>query len=173
MSPLSAPQPSLGTVLKTFRATHGASMRELAMRLGLSLERLRALENDATLPNVTEVGQLSDALSIWPQRVLRAIRQTALDMLWDTAAVAANCHPRAVAARQLPPGPEAPPEGPATLPGPLRRTLARCLQVDPQDAAALASAWQALQDKPPEAQRIVYEATVSRLTLEGEPEFEL
>lgn len=157
--------PSLGTLLKTVRATHHASVRETAMRLGLSADRLRALENDAALPALAEMPALCDGLGLWPQQVLRAVRQTALDMLWDASAVAADRHPRALAARQLPPREASPADGPATLPDPLRRALSRALQVDP---AALDAAWQALQAKPSDAQRIIYDAAVSRLTLEGE-----
>ncbi len=159
--------PTLGTVIKGFRKTHGLSVTQLAGRWKLPLARMRSLENDVTLPTADELLQLSEGLALLPHQVERHVKQTAMRLLEEAL------HPEflageAIAARHLPPAPAAL-DSAVLLAPPLRAAVAEVLRVDAKDDTAFDTAWRNLTGEPPSRQRTVLESAVSRLALEGEP----
>jgi hypothetical protein len=168
MTSLHGTHPSLGAVMAAFRKAHRLTVKQLASRWQLPLDRVRALEHDATLPTSEEAERLALGLDELPHRVWRYVRTTALSLLEEAL------HPQvrateAVAARHLPPGAEAEREAAMLLPVSLRTALCDAFQVPRGDAEALRAAWAGLTQQAPARQQIVLEAAVAQLCLEGEP----
>jgi transcriptional regulator with XRE-family HTH domain len=159
---------SLGSVLRTFRQEQRLSVKQAALRLGLPLERLRALEQDATLPTLDETFRLCDGLPSLPHRLQRHIRGTGLALLkeaWtpytrSTEAMAAR--PTTEDAGSIED------EAVLLLPEPLQDALCDALRLDRSDRTGLQQAWAALRTRPDTQRTILFEAAVAQLMLEGE-----
>jgi transcriptional regulator with XRE-family HTH domain len=156
-------------LLRTLRQEHTLTVKQWAVRLGLPLERVRALEQDATLPTMDELYQLCRALDSRPNRLLRHVRGTGQALLDDAWTPYTRTH-EAYAARTVPEAVASVDDNEAVLylPEPLQRALCDALQVRRSDRIGLRDAWSSLRSEPDAYRSMLFDATLSQLTLEGE-----
>jgi hypothetical protein len=140
----------------------------MALRFGLPLDRLRGLEQDATLPTIDEVFLLCDVLQVLPPTVLRHVRGTGRALL-DEAWTPYTQSGEAYAARSVPDVKQVEEEALHLLPEPLQVALCDALRLRRSDRTGLQHAWSELRTRP-EAQRdMLFDAAVAQMLLEGEP----
>lgn len=159
---------TLGKQLDAFRRAQGLSVKHMAWKLGLELERYRRWQGDVELPDAEGVLKLCKLLDQPPLAVRRLIRASAREILSD-ALDEVGGHPRAMAARER--GPQ---RGDvktflaANLPGALRRALAGWAGVDAEDPGRLAAVLQALALESRARRDGVVEAVAATMELDGE-----
>ena len=160
---------TLGEALRAVRAQLDWSTPRMALAAGVPHETYLSLEADTALPAFAHLAALGRLLDASPLQIDRMVGRSARRILSCAMERAAGQRPAVAARRRGTVRRDADEALWASLPPPLRRTLAEESGADASDPAALGSALRGLAKASATRRHHAIEAMVAALELEGDP----